>query len=600
MTATKFVLVLAILATAFVVRQEAKCPKTCSLALGSYYVSSSSLGTPLNLTYIASLFQMTPEEILPFNPEIKNKYYIKVGDRVNVNFSCDCIDNSFLGHTFQYIIQKGDTYERVAKTYYANLTSENFLTKINSYSRNSIPSPATINVTVNCSCGDPSISKQYGLFVTYPLQADENSHSVASAFNLSAAVVDKYNRGTSFSSAGDIVYVPTYDQNGSYHPLSSKRRKPGRALIGIVLGVLAMLLSIGFFCYYMANKRRKADNLCLMSRKSKLSLGKVMAKPGYTIDKSVKFSYEELSKATHGFSMANMIGKGGFGSVYYAELRGEKAAIKKMGTKASKEFLAELKVLTNVHHLNLVKLIGYCIQRGLFLIYEYIDNGNLSQHLRSSVQPPLSWANRVQIALDSARGLEYIHEHTLPVYIHRDIKSDNILIDRNYHAKVADFGLTKIKEAESIFLSKNIVGTFGYIPPEYSRGEISPKSDVYAFGVVLFELISAKPAIITNPSCNLSSEAMGLVQLFDDALGKTDLKESLKELIDPRLGDECHDSMLKMIQLAKACTHKEPHSRPSMRFVVVALMTLSSASESWDIGNLFNNNPGIGNLISSQ
>ncbi|KAJ3688639.1 hypothetical protein LUZ61_017803 [Rhynchospora tenuis] len=258
-----------------------------------------------------------------------------------------------------------------------------------------------------------------------------------------------------------------------------------------------------------------------------------------------------------------------------------------MGTKASKEFLAELKVLTHVHHQNLVKLIGYCIERGLFLIYEYIDNGNLSQHLRSSVLPPLSWANRVQIALDSARGLEYIHEHTIPVYIHRDIKSDNILIDKNYHAKVADFGLTKIKEVERIFLSKNIVGTFGYIPPEYSRGDISPKSDVYAFGVVLYELISAKPAIIiNNPSSNLSSEAKSLVHLFDDALSKTDQQESLKELIDPGLGDEYPiDSILKMVQLAKACTHKEPHSRPSMRSVVVALMTLSSASESWDIGN---------------
>ncbi|MCI18399.1 LysM receptor kinase K1B, partial [Trifolium medium] len=105
---------------------------------------------------------------------------------------------------------------------------------------------------------------------------------------------------------------------------------------------------------------------------------------GITVDKSVEFSYEELAKATDGFSEANIIGRGGFGSVYYAELRNEKAAIKKMDMQASKEFLAELKVLTHVHHLNLVRLIGYCVEGSLFLVYEYIENGNLSQHLRGT------------------------------------------------------------------------------------------------------------------------------------------------------------------------------------------------------------------------
>jgi len=160
------------------------------------------------------------------------------------------------------------------------------------------------------------------------------------------------------------------------------------------------------------------------------------AVPGITVDKSVEFSYEELFNATEGFSISNEIGKGGFGVVYYAEIRGEKAAIKKMNVQATHEFLAELKVLTHVYHLNLVRLIGYCIERSLFIIYEYIENGNLRQHLCGTGYEPLSWAARVQIALDSARGLEYIHEHTVPVYIHRDIKSANILIDKNNRAKV--------------------------------------------------------------------------------------------------------------------------------------------------------------------
>ncbi|KAJ4785766.1 hypothetical protein LUZ62_037012 [Rhynchospora pubera] len=514
---------------------------------------------------------MTPEEILPFNPGIKDKNYLKDGDRVNVNFSCDCIDNSFLGHTFQYTMQRGDYYKRVSQMY-ASLTSTYFLAKFNWYSPDSVPTRATINVTVNCSCGDQSISNQYGLFVTYPLQADENSRSVASAFNLSAAVVDEYNRGTNFSSEGGILYVPTHDQNGSYRPLYSKRSKPGRVITGIVIGIIAILLSIGFFSYYLF-KRRKANKLCLRSEESSFPLGEsttmdwsvANAPPvaGLTIDKSVEFSYQELSQATSGFSTASKIGQGGFGSVFYAELRGEKAAIKKMGIQASREFLAELKVLSHVHHLNLVKLIGYCIEGGLFLIYEYIENGNLSQHLHSSAQSHLSWGNRVQIALDSARGLEYIHEHT-----------------------VADFGLTKLKEVESMNLSSKVAGTLGYMPPEYFiYGDVSPKVDVYAFGVVMYELISAKKAIIM-PSSDSSSETMGLVRLFHDALSNANPKESLKELIDPRLGDEYPiDSILKMAQLAKECTRHEPRRRPFMKSMVVALMTLSSDSESWDIGN---------------
>ncbi|KAB1201000.1 Chitin elicitor receptor kinase 1 [Morella rubra] len=321
---------------------------------------------------------------------------------------------------------------------------------------------------------------------------------------------------------------------------------------------------------------------------------------GITVDKSVEFSYEELATATDNFSLANKIGEGGFGSVYYAELRGEKAAIKKMDTQASREFLAELNVLTRVHHLNLVRLIGYCIGESLFLVYEFIENGNLSQHLRGSAgRDPLPWSARVQIALDSARGLEYIHEHTVPVYIHRDIKSANILIDNNLHAKVADFGLAKLTEVGGSSLPTRLVGTFGYMPPEYAQyGEVTPKVDVYAFGVVLYELISAKEAVV-RPSGS-SVESKGLVGLFDDVLNEPNPGEDLRKLVDPRLGDDYPlDSVLKVGMLAKACTQDNPQLRPSMRGIVVALMTLSSTTEDWDV-RAFYENQALVNLMSGR
>ncbi|KAL7244255.1 hypothetical protein ACSBR1_016482 [Camellia fascicularis] len=316
-------------------------------------------------------------------------------------------------------------------------------------------------------------------------------------------------------------------------------------------------------------------------------------------DKSVEFSYEELSKVTNDFSIANKIGQGGFGSVYYGKLRGEEVAIKKMDMQASKEFLAELKVLTRVHHLNLVHLIGYCVEGSLCLVYEFIENGNLSQHLRGLGKDPLSWSTRVQIALDSARGLEYIHEHIVPAYIHRDIKSSNILIDKKFRAKVADFGLTKLIEVGSISLHTRLAGTFGYMPPEYAQyGEVSPKTDVYAFGVVLYELISSKEAI--TKTTEVVSESIGLVALFDDIPNQSDPKEYLCKLVDPKLGDDyILDSVRKMAQLARACTQENPLLRPSMRSIVVALMTLSSSTEDWDVGSFYENHGPI-NLMSGR
>ncbi|XP_022014718.2 chitin elicitor receptor kinase 1-like [Helianthus annuus] len=326
-------------------------------------------------------------------------------------------------------------------------------------------------------------------------------------------------------------------------------------------------------CLYNGVYRMKTEISAAMLRNGQVQLTPVQ---GITVDRAVEFSYEELSKATNDFSLDNKIGQGGFGSVYYAELRGEKAAIKKMDMQASKEFLAELKVLTHVHHLNLVRLIGYCVEGSLFLVYEYIENGNLSQHLHGSGRDPLPWSTRVQIALDSARGLEYIHEYTASVFIHCDIKSANILIDRNFNGKVADFGLTRLTEVGS---RSRLVGTFGYMSPEYAQyGDVSPKVDVYAFGVVLYELISAKEAIIRANGSD--GEPKGLIALFDEVLSQAHPKDGLVKMIDPRLKDNYPlYSVHKMAQLAKACTHEDPQRRPRMRSIVVALMNLSSSME---------------------
>ncbi|XP_039853523.1 chitin elicitor receptor kinase 1-like isoform X5 [Panicum virgatum] len=343
---------------------------------------------------------------------------------------------------------------------------------------------------------------------------------------------------------------PLAPSPSSFMPTVGERNRNGGS-VGVIAGVgggVAALL-LGVVLYIMFYRRRKAKKAAVLP---------------FSEDSTLHATTSSVDKIALSSSQADK----------------SKAAIKKMNVQATHEFLAELKVLTHVYHLNLVRLIGYCIERSLFIIYEYIENGNLRQHLCGTGYEPLSWAARVQIALDSARGLEYIHEHTVPVYIHRDIKSANILIDKNNRAKVADFGLTKLIEAGNSSLpTRGIVGTFGYMPPEYAQyGDVSRKVDVFAFGVVLYELISAKEAIVRSTE---SGSSMGLVYLFQEALNAQDPKEGLRRLIDPALGEHYPmDSILKMTVLARACTQEDPESRPTMRSVVVALMmTLSFMDE---------------------
>ncbi|KAL2969865.1 hypothetical protein AAZX31_15G106300 [Glycine max] len=592
-----------------ITRVKGSCVTGCNLALASYY-----LGNGTNLTYISNLFGRPTSEILKYNPSVKNPNVILSQTRINVPFSCDCLNGAFLGHTFSYAIQHGNTYKIVVEVDFSNLTTEDWVGRVNSYPPNQIPDNVNINVTVNCSCGNRHVSKDYGLFMTYPLRVGDSLQRVAAEAGVPAELLLRYNPTADFGAGNGLVFVPAKDENGNFPPMQLRSGISSGAIAGIAVGGAVGVLILALLLYVGLRRRRKVAEVSLLpvpgasedqcsplqlhhgigcgSSLDKASESSVVASPrltGITVDKSVEFPYEELDKATDGFSAANIIGRGGFGSVYYAELRNEKAAIKKMDMQASNEFLAELNVLTHVHHLNLVRLIGYCVEGSLFLVYEYIENGNLSQHLRGSGRDPLTWAARVQIALDAARGLEYIHEHTVPVYIHRDIKSANILIDKNFRAKVADFGLTKLTEYGSSSLHTRLVGTFGYMPPEYAQyGDVSSKIDVYAFGVVLYELISSKEAIVrTNEPEN---ESKGLVALFEEVLGLSDPKVDLRQLIDPTLGDNYPlDSVFKVSQLAKACTHENPQLRPSMRSIVVALMTLSSATEDWDVGSFYEN-----------
>ncbi|XP_052177948.1 lysM domain receptor-like kinase 3 [Diospyros lotus] len=187
-----------------VVTVESRCSGGCDLALGSYYVWGDS-----NLSFIGEVMAVRVAEIVSYNPdEIPNQDYVQTDVRINIPFRCDCINNEFLGRVFRYSVRSGDTYERIATLYYSNLTTAAWVQKFNSYGASSIPDNATVNVTVNCSCGDSTVSENYGLFITYPLRTGDTLESVASAANLSTDLVRSYNRNANFSAGSGLVYIP--------------------------------------------------------------------------------------------------------------------------------------------------------------------------------------------------------------------------------------------------------------------------------------------------------------------------------------------------------------------------------------------------------
>ncbi|KAJ8477120.1 hypothetical protein OPV22_020847 [Ensete ventricosum] len=277
-----------------------------------------------------------------------------------------------------------------------------------------------------------------------------------------------------------------------------------------------------------------------------------------------RFAYMEMKKATENFS--TVIGKGGFGTVYKAQfVDGPTAAVKRMdkvSKQGEEEFCREIELLARLHHRHLVALKGFCAERNeRFLVYEYMENGSLKDHLHSSGRKRLSWRTRLQIAIDVANALEYLHFYCDPPLCHRDIKSSNILLDEKFVAKVADFGLAHASRSDAISfepVNTDIRGTPGYMDPEYvETQELTEKSDIYSYGVLLLELVSGRRAIHENRN---------LVEWSQKFLA-TDSR--LPELVDPAIGDSFDFEQLHMVvELIKWCTHKEGRARPSIKQVL--------------------------------
>ncbi|KAL5715243.1 hypothetical protein ACHQM5_017089 [Ranunculus cassubicifolius] len=282
------------------------------------------------------------------------------------------------------------------------------------------------------------------------------------------------------------------------------------------------------------------------------------------------YSYKEVEIATGGFNSENVVGEGGYGVVYRGTMPDNSfIAIKNLFNnkegEADQEFKVEVEAIGKVRHKNLVGLIGYCVEGSeRMLIYEYVNNGNLEQWLRGNLgsSSPLTWDARMKIAIGTAKGLAYLHEGLEPKVVHRDIKSSNILLDKKWNPKVSDFGLAKLLSSESSHVTTRVMGTFGYVAPEYaSSGRLNECSDVYSFGVLLIEIISARsPVDYARPAGEVK-----LVDWFRTMVGK----RRGEEMLDPRMEIQASPRTLKRIFLVcLRCIDLDASKRPKMGQVV--------------------------------
>ncbi|XP_078175883.1 cold-responsive protein kinase 1-like [Carex rostrata] len=284
------------------------------------------------------------------------------------------------------------------------------------------------------------------------------------------------------------------------------------------------------------------------------------------------FTYNELRKATDGFSYANKIGEGGFGSVYKGKLKdGTILAVKVLSTESRqgvREFLTELTIISDINHENLVRLYGCCVEGiNRILVYPYMENNSLAQTLlgRNPDNLEFNWQTRVKLCLGVARGLSFLHDEIRPPIIHRDIKASNILLDKDLTPKISDFGLAKLLPPNATHVSTRVAGTIGYLAPEYAiRGQVTRKSDIYSFGVLLLEIVSGR--------CNTNTRLPYEDQFLLERTWALYEQGNLEKIVDAFLGDDLDiQEATRFLKVALLCTQDATKLRPSMSTVIKLL-----------------------------
>ncbi|CAK9271425.1 unnamed protein product [Sphagnum jensenii] len=601
---------------------------------------------------------------------------------IPVNCSCQNRSNTQTYETLvNRTINSGDTFDIVAHKYEGLTTYQAIEAANPTLNATNLTIGASFSVPLNCAC--PSrrqLRRGDKLILSFVIFPSESFSVVRSYFNLTPAQLAAANdlNASTESEAFTTLLVPLVnlpplssidfipqgapasapspaaDISNSGNGSSSSSNKKLYVGIGIGIGaglIFALLVAGGIMCVLLVCHRsqKQGTGHGYGQESSNLESGSILTNDEGTptkvlyagavgsdgvgsdkphaaalldvvgSDKLQVFSYEELREATEDFSDTHRIQ----GSVFLGNLHGELVAI-----KLTKENMTqELKILTQVNHANLVRLIGISTNNteDLYLVFEYADNGSLSDCLHgmaidpttasfSQSVPFLPWTTRIHIALDVASALDYIHNYANPGFVHKDVKSSNILIDSDFRAKLANFGMAKSTDDGSnpgvgtpVMLTRHIVGTQGYMAPEYlEHGLVTAKADVYAFGVVLLEILSGKEAMVSRQLSSplegnnyASGEERLLSSLFQaEVLEGENFKKKLQAWMDPLLQNAYPlDTACDTATLAKACLNSDLAERPNMKDVTYTLNKMLASSLEWESTVLLGNKNTTGHSI---
>ncbi|KAL5724922.1 hypothetical protein ACHQM5_008125 [Ranunculus cassubicifolius] len=561
------------------------------------YRVQQNMSTILN---ISSLFNLDFTDLLTWNNNLTKSVSdeLPIGREVIIPIKCSC-SGIFSQAVFNYSSSVSDSFLQIACGVFGGLSKSQTLKDYNRQreGNNNKSSSIEITVPVRCACPD-KFERGNGVkyLVTYPVVESDSTAYIAAKFDIPEEMILEENnlpavptiypqttllipiKGSPVinlsitppdnPSRGPIIAIPLK----KFVPSTNAKRKKSYIVFGLAISISVLLLVVvlGFFIH-IRRVLYPHSFKPLSPRSSSLSNFSADFIDGMSkLKHSLRnYSLEELQLATGEFSDASILG----GSVYHGRIEDSHLAIEHMDSEDAANRVLE--ILTKINHLNIVRLEGFCYGSRPYLVFELASNGCLRDLLSNGkLSGEVTWVRRLQIAFDVAVGIHYLHHCTNPSYVHRNINSRNVLITTDWRAKITGFKYAKPIRNEDSVESKSastsmIAGHKGYLAPEYiCQGSSSPKVDIFAFGVVLLEIMSSKEAV--TDTCMLKDSVEFLA---DGGIeGSSDCLEKLKEFMDPLFeGNYPLGDALCLTLLAKACVEKDPNHRPTMNDVLKAL-----------------------------
>ncbi|XP_073132110.1 protein LYK5 [Henckelia pumila] len=551
-----------------------------------------------------------------------------------VPVNCSCSGGNYYQHNASYVIKEtGESYFSVANNTYESLTTCQSMMAQNRFNERRLFANYRLTVPLRCACPtQKQTDSGFRYLLTYLVRQGNDIPTIADTFSGAGAQEQSIREANELSESHFIFFftpilVPLKTEPTKENLNTAILKPPpppppppsdipssgsdGNSrkwvFVGVGVGVaIILLLALGSLFWFFSRRSRRHEHSPAPTPKLADESGETKGNWSWSVSsegirsaiETLKiYKFEELEKATNSFAEANRIGKS---SVYLGSFEGDDAAVKIMNGNVSQE----IDLFRQINHLHIIRLSGFCLYEGVtYLVYEFAINGSLCNWLQRKEKSiyenyyspsykdhsKLDWKQRVQIAYDVADALNYLHNFTNPPYVHKNLNSSNILLDGNMRAKIINFGFAKKLDDtdDHPVMTRHVVGTYGYMAPEYlENGLVTLKLDVFAFGVVILELLSGREPI--TDAISEKGYQIALSECVREVLSGENVREKLREFVDPRLGEEYPlDLAYSMAQLAKNCVADDLNARPAVPQVLMILSKILSSSLDWDPSHEF-------------